>query len=63
MDQLIKQFDTKALSDFLCKNANLKPKQEDLDYIIEDKNFEQFSDLERVGNMGFGNSDELIVFN
>lgn len=62
MDQLLNRFNTKSLSDYLRKNANLKPKQEDLDYIIEEKNFEQFSDLKRIGNIEFGNSDELIVF-
>lgn len=31
---------------------------EDLAYIIEDKDFGQFSDLTRVGNVSFENSDE-----
>ena len=62
MDQLLNRFNTKSLSDYLRKNANLKPIQEVLDYIIEDENFEQFSDLKRIGNIEFGNSDELIVF-
>lgn len=62
MNQLIQSFSTKALSDFFKKNANLKPQQEDLTYIIEDKDYIDFSELTRIGNIEFNNSDELIVF-
>ena len=62
MDKLIQNFSIKSLSDFFKNNANLKPQQEDLAYIIEDKDFPDFSELTRIGNVVFKNSDELIVF-
>ena len=62
MDKLIQNFSIKSLSDFFKNNANLKPQQEDLAYIIEDKDFPDFSELTRIGNVEFKNSDELIVF-
>ena len=62
MDKLIQNFSIKLLSDFFKNNANLKPQHEDLAYIIEDKDFPDFSELTRIGNVEFKNSDELIVF-
>ena len=62
MDKLIQNFSIKSLSDFFKNNANLKPQHEDLAYIIEDKDFPDFSELTRIGNVEFKNSDELIVF-
>ncbi|MGC4128621.1 MAG: Eco57I restriction-modification methylase domain-containing protein [Bergeyella sp.] len=63
MNQLIQSFSIKALADFF-KNAisAFKTETEDLDYIIEDKDFPNFSELTRIGNVEFKNSDELIVF-
>ncbi|USL95652.1 Eco57I restriction-modification methylase domain-containing protein [Riemerella anatipestifer] len=62
MDKLIQNFSVKLLSDFFKNNANLKPQLEDLTYIVEDKDFSDFSELTRIGNVEFKNSDELIVF-
>lgn len=63
MDELIYTFSVKALADFFRGSISLfKNEEEDLTYIIEDKNFIQFSGLTRVGNVSFKNSDELIVF-
>ena len=62
MDKLIHTFSIKALADFFKRNAGLKPQQEDLTYIIEDKDFPDFSELARIGNVAFKNSDELVVF-
>ncbi|MDK7375827.1 Eco57I restriction-modification methylase domain-containing protein, partial [Weeksella virosa] len=63
MDKLIQTFSIKILADFFKKAiSSFKNEEEDLDYIIEDKNFEQFSELTRIGNVEFKNSDELIVF-
>jgi hypothetical protein len=58
MDKLIQNFSIKSLSDFFKNNANLKPQHEDLAYIIEDKDFPDFSELTRIGNVEFKNSDE-----
>lgn len=63
MDELIYTFSVKALADFFRGSISLfKNEEEDLTYIIEDKDFIQFSGLTRVGNVSFKNSDELIVF-
>ncbi|WP_255356426.1 Eco57I restriction-modification methylase domain-containing protein, partial [Weeksella sp. HMSC059D05] len=63
MDKLIQTFSIKILADFFKKAiSSFKNEEEDLDYIIEDKNFDQFSELTRIGNVEFKNSDELIVF-
>lgn len=63
MDKLIQTFSIKTVADFFKKAiSSFKNEEEDLDYIIEDKNFDQFSELTRIGNVEFKNSDELIVF-
>ncbi len=63
MNQLINHFSVKELAAFF-RNAipSFKIETEDLDYYIEDKDFQQFSELTRIGNVPFKNSDELIVF-
>lgn len=63
MNQLINHFSVKELADFF-RNAipSFKIETEDLDYYLEDKDFQQFSELTRIGNVSFKNSDELIVF-
>lgn len=63
MDKLIHNFSITTQSDFF-RNAisSFKSESEDLAYITEGKDFNQFSDLTRVGNVSFKNSDELIVF-
>ncbi|WP_294311672.1 Eco57I restriction-modification methylase domain-containing protein, partial [uncultured Chryseobacterium sp.] len=63
MNQLINHFSVKELAAFF-RNAipSFKIETEDLDYYIEDKDFQQFSELTRIGNIPFKNSDELIVF-
>src|SRR5690606_19942397 len=42
--------------------SSFKSEIEDISYYIEDKNFIQFSELTRIGNVIFKDSDELIVF-
>src|SRR5690606_34938256 len=62
INTLIHNFSIQTLTDYLKRNAGLKPEKEDLDYLIQDKNFSDFSELTRIGNVSFKNSDELIVF-
>ena len=63
MDQLIHAFSTKILADFFKKAiSSFKIETEDINHYIEDKDFGQFSELTRIGNVSFKNSDELIVF-
>lgn len=63
MDKLIQTFSIKTLADFFKKAiSSFKVETEDINHYIEDKDFSQFSELARIGNVSFKNSDELIVF-
>ena len=63
MDKLIHTFSIKTLADFFKKSiSSFKIETEDINHYIEDKDFSQFSELTRIGNVSFKNSDELIVF-
>lgn len=63
MEKLIQEFTIKSLSDFFKKSVPaFKNDIEDLNHYTEEKNFISFSELTRVGNLEFKNSDELIVF-
>lgn len=63
MDKLIQTFSIKTLADFFKKAiSSFKVEIEDIDHYLEDKDFSQFSELARIGNVSFKNSDELIVF-
>ena len=63
MDKLIHDFSKKSLADFLKKNiSSFKNDTEDINHYIEDENFSSFSELSKIGNLEFKNSDELIVF-
>ncbi|WP_417430226.1 Eco57I restriction-modification methylase domain-containing protein [Halpernia sp.] len=63
MDKLIQNFSTRALADFFKKAiSSFKIETEDINHYIEDKDFSLFSELARIGNIEFKNSDELIVF-
>ncbi|WP_411899530.1 Eco57I restriction-modification methylase domain-containing protein [Elizabethkingia occulta] len=63
MDKLIHTFSIKTLADFFKKAiSSFKIETEDINHYIEGKDFSQFSELTRIGNVSFKNSDELIVF-
>lgn len=63
MNNLISNFSIKSLTDFFKKTiSSFKSETEDISHYIEDKNFSQFSDLNKIGNVSFKNSEELIVF-
>jgi len=63
MDKLIQSFSILVLADFFKKAiSSFKIEIEDINHYIEDKDFSQFSELARIGNVSFKNSDELIVF-
>lgn len=63
MNELINTFSIKILADFFKKAIySFKIETEDINHYIEDKDFSQFSELTRIGNVSFKNSDELIVF-
>lgn len=63
MDNLIQNFSLKSVSDFFkTKIAAFKSNRENLNYIIAENNYSNFSDLQKIGEVEFNNSDELIVF-
>lgn len=63
MDKLIQNFSIKSVADFFrSKISSFSPNSENLDYIIEGNDFINFSNLQKVGEVAFNNSDELIVF-
>ncbi|WP_312365052.1 Eco57I restriction-modification methylase domain-containing protein [Sphingobacterium sp.] len=63
MDKLIQSFSIAALADFFKKAISLfKIETEDINYYIENKDLNQFSELTKIGNASFKNSDELVVF-
>lgn len=63
MDKLIQNFSIKSVTDFFkSKIAAFSPNSENLDYIIEGNDFINFSNLQKLGEVAFNNSDELIVF-
>jgi len=66
MDRLIQDFSVKALADFFKKaSPAFVPERESLDYLLdsgtESKEFGPFSELERVGNIAFPDTEELVV--
>lgn len=63
MDKLIQNFSVKSVADFFkTKISSFSPNRENLDYIIEDTDYVDFSNLQKIGEVEFSNSDELIVF-
>jgi hypothetical protein len=63
MDKLIETFSIKSVTDFFKnKISSFSPNRENLDYILKDTDFTHFSDLQKIGEVEFSNSDELIVF-
>lgn len=63
MDKLIQNFSIKSVADFFKnKISSFSPNSENLDYILKDADFAHFSDLQKIGEVEFNNSDELIVF-
>lgn len=63
MDKLIQNFSIKSITDFFAtKISSFSPNSENLDHILKDADFAHFSDLQKIGEVEFNNSDELIVF-
>lgn len=63
MDNLIQNFSLKSVTDFFkTKIAAFKPNRENLNYIISENDYTNFSELQKTGEVEFKNSDELIVF-
>ena len=56
-------FSTRSLSDFFTQSiSRFVPRPENLSYVITGTKFNKFSELTKIGDMAFDNSDELIVF-
>lgn len=63
IDQLINQISPENVSNyFRRKLATFKPVTENLDHVLREKDFEEFSTLLKLGEVTYENSDELLVF-
>jgi hypothetical protein len=63
MEKLISNFTEKNLVDFFKSQISaFKNESEEFDFILKDKNFNEFENLNKIGSVEFGNTDELIVF-
>ena len=63
IDQLIAQISPENISNyFRRKLPTFKPVAETLDHILREKDYEEFSNLLKHGEVTYGNSDELLVF-
>ncbi|MBE0422858.1 MAG: N-6 DNA methylase [Lutibacter sp.] len=63
MDNLIHNFSIKSVADFFkSKISSFSPNSENFNYILTDKDFTNFTDLKKTGEVEFKNSDELIIF-
>lgn len=63
MDKLIQNFSIKSVADFFkTKISSFSPNSEKLDYVLKEADFTHFSNLQKIGEVEFNNSDELIVF-
>jgi adenine-specific DNA-methyltransferase len=63
MEKLILNFSIKSIADFFkSKISSFSPNSENLDYIIDDNHFANFSDLQKIGEVEFKNAEDLLVF-
>ena len=63
MTELIQNFSIKSVTDFFKnKISSFSPNSENLDGILIDNAFVHFTDLQKIGEVAFNNSDDLIVF-
>ncbi len=61
--QFVHNFSTHSLSDFFSQSiSRFVPQRENLNYIITETGKPRFSELTKIGEASFENSDELIVF-
>ena len=52
MEKLIQNFSIKSIADFFkSKISSFSPNSENLDYIIDDNHFANFSDLQKIGEV------------
>ncbi|PIZ06550.1 MAG: hypothetical protein COY57_01370, partial [Flavobacteriales bacterium CG_4_10_14_0_8_um_filter_32_5] len=63
MTELIQNFSIKSVTDFFKnKISSFSPNSENLDGILIDNAFVHFTDLQKIGEVAFNNTDDLIVF-
>ncbi len=63
MDKLIQNFSIKSIADFFfTKISSFQKIAENFDYILKDKDFEHFSNLEKIGDAKFKDESDLLVF-
>ncbi len=62
-DTLVARYSNAALQDFLRRKIpSFRLVQEDLDHLIPVNGYENFSRLTKLGEAGFDNADDLLVF-
>lgn len=63
MNDLISDFSTNTLlSFFKAKVSSFKPLKESLNSILSDNNFQDFSELSKIGEIDFSGVEDLLVF-
>lgn len=61
IENLISNISDKSIQNFIrSRNSSFKEYKEDLSYILQDKTL--FQNLYKLGEISYGNSDELLVF-
>src|SRR5690554_972405 len=61
MDKLINSFSVENLRSFFMPKG-LKPSYEDFEHLLQDGQYNSFSELLKLGELNFNNSEDLLVF-
>jgi len=63
IEQLVQNISNDNIRDFFKRKLpSFTPETEELDYLLPDNGYENFSDLVKLGSAEYDNSDELMVF-
>jgi hypothetical protein len=63
IDQLIQNISPEVISNYFRKKVpTFKPLSENLNHILQEKDFVEFSHLQKIGEVEYGNTDELLIF-
>ena len=63
IDQLIQNISPKEISNYFRKNVSaFKPATEDLNDLLREKDFEEFNNLQKIGEVEYNDYDQLVFF-